>query len=55
MNNLVKFYNNLYPVNNKKGYLLSDIIKWDDYKLETKNIYINWLFPDEIGVRDSPK
>jgi ubiquitin C-terminal hydrolase len=51
MNNLIKFYNNIYTV---KGYLLSDIVKWDDYNLETNNTYIYWLFPDEKGVGDNP-
>jgi ubiquitin C-terminal hydrolase len=46
MNNLIKFYNNFYPANNKEGYFLSDIIKWDDYKFEVKHDYMQWLFPD---------
>jgi hypothetical protein len=50
MNNLIKFYNNLYPANNKKNYFFADIVKkWDDYKLEVKHDFVQWLFPDETG------
>jgi ubiquitin C-terminal hydrolase len=50
MNNLIKFYTNTYPANNKKDYLFNDIVKkWDDYKLEIEHDYIQWLFPDNTG------
>jgi hypothetical protein len=49
-NNLIKFYTNLYPANNKKNYFFSDIVgKWDDYNLEVKHDFIQWLFPDSTG------
>jgi len=49
-NNLIKFYTNLYPANNKKDYYFGDIVgKWDDYKLEVKHDFIQWLFPDNTG------
>ena len=49
-NNLIKFYTNLYPANNKKDYYFRDIVgKWDDYKLEVKHDFIQWLFPDNTG------
>lgn len=49
-NNLIKFYTNLYPANNKKGYYFGDIVaKWDDYKLEVKHDFIQWLFPNNTG------
>ena len=50
MNNLIEFYINTYPANDKKNYFFDDIVtKWDDYKLETAHDYIQWLFPDETG------
>lgn len=50
MNNLIKFYTNTYPANNKKDYFFNDIVnKWDDYKLEIEHDYIQWLFPDNTG------
>jgi hypothetical protein len=50
MNNLIQFYNNRYPANNKKNYFFDDIVKkWDDYKLEVKHDFIQWLFPNETG------
>lgn len=48
MNNLIEFYLNLYPVNNKRKYFLNDIVeKWDDYKLETNSEYFSWIFPSD--------
>lgn len=47
---LIKFYINKYNANDKKNYSFNDIVKkWDDYKLETKHDFIQWLFPDETG------
>ena len=43
---LIKFYTNLYGVNNKKNYYFDDIMKWDDYKLEVSYDFIEWLFPN---------
>lgn len=46
-NNLIKFYTNLYAVNNKNDYFLQDMIdKWDDYKLEVQDDFITWIFPN---------
>ena len=46
INNLIKFYTNLYPANNKQGYYFGDIVgKWDDYKLEVRHDFMQWLFP----------
>lgn len=45
-NKLILFYTNKYSLNNKKEYSFDDIVKnWDDYKLETNDKYIYWLFP----------
>jgi ubiquitin C-terminal hydrolase len=47
---IISFYRNKYNANNKKDYSFNDIVKkWDDYNLEVKNDYIEWLFPDEKG------
>lgn len=46
-NKLILFYTNKYNLNNKKDYSFDDIVKnWDDYKLETNDNYICWLFPN---------
>ena len=46
-NELILFYTNKYNANNKKDYSFDNIVKnWDDYKLETNDTYIYWLFPE---------
>jgi ubiquitin C-terminal hydrolase len=54
MSNLINFYRNLYPANNRKNYYHSDIMKWEEYKLELKKDYIQWLFPN-IKKDGNPK
>ena len=41
----IQFYRGFLEANNKKGYLISDMLNWYDYDLEIRHDYIQWLFP----------
>ena len=43
MSKIIQFYTNLFQVD---GYYLDDIIKWDDYNIESMPDFIQWLFPN---------
>jgi hypothetical protein len=45
----IQFYRGFIEANNKKGYLISDMLNWSDYDLEIRHDYIQWLFPDKSG------
>lgn len=51
MRNVLRFYNNEQPANDRIFYLYDDIVnKWSDYRLQVRKNYINWLFPLETDV-----
>ena len=47
MNMSYEFYLGRYKANGT--YLFEDILRWDDYRLETAHDFVQWLFPDETG------
>jgi hypothetical protein len=51
MTRVVRFYENIQPANNRIFYLFDDIVtRWSDYRLQVRQNYINWLFPNEADT-----
>lgn len=49
MSDIIDFYKDKINANGKKGYKFSEIIDWDDYRLEVEHDFIQWIFPDKTG------
>jgi len=48
MARVIRFYENKEPAVGRMYYSFSDIVnEWDDYRLQVRRNYINWLFPNE--------
>lgn len=54
---IIEFYKNKVEANGKKDYKFSEILGWNDYKLEVEHDFIQWLFPDKTGGmnKNAPK
>lgn len=51
MDNIILFYTNSVPINNKKHYYFDNIVvNWDDYKFETNKRYFDWFFPSKENL-----
>jgi len=51
MKQIIAFYMNKVPANDRVFYLFDDIVnKWTDYRLQVRQNYINWLFPLETDI-----
>lgn len=47
MRQIVRFYHNEIPANDRLFYLRDDIIdRWSDFRLQTRKNYITWFYPD---------
>jgi hypothetical protein len=51
MRRVIRFYENIQPANGRIFYLFDDIVnRWTDYRLQVRQNYINWLFPNEFDI-----
>lgn len=47
MRQILRFYHNEVPANDRLFYLRDDIInKWSDFRLQTRKNYLSWFYPD---------